>query len=507
MSRPQRIARPTMPWPLYGTAASRQVEMQAAATLPPHTLMQRAGESVARLALALAPHAERIWVAAGQGNNGGDGFEAALHLQRTGKHVQINLLGDLASQPADAAASRVRAQAAGVSIEVGLPTRVQADLAIDALLGLGATRATTGPLAVAIGLINSLSGPRLAVDLPSGIDPDRGTAWGDVSVRASHTLALLTLKPGLFTAQGRDHAGELWFDDLGAAGLALQPPARAWLGSADAALHVQAPRRHAQHKGSFGNVLVVGGAAGMTGAALLAGRAALAAGAGRVYVSLLDQAAPGHDALWPELMLRPTGWRDGSIALADTTVVCGCGGGESVREALPLLLARAARLVIDADALNAISSDTALQTLLAARAGKGQATIVTPHPLEAARLAGHSDAAPVQADRLVQAELLVERYRCVVVLKGSGTVIAAPNHHSVINPSGNARLASAGTGDVLAGWLGGLWAASQAQDAAPLPIHVARAAVWLHGIAAEGSDDNGPLPASALLRAMVRPGH
>lgn len=506
MSRPQRITRPATPWPLHGAATSRQIEKQAAETLPPHTLMHRAGESVARLALALGPHAERIWVAAGPGNNGGDGFEAALHLQRTGKQVQINVLGDLSRQPADAMASRVRAQAAGVSIEIGLPTHVHADLAIDALLGLGATRATAGPMAAAIGLINSFAGPRLAVDLPSGLDPDRGTVWGDESVRASHTLALLRLKPGLFTAQGRDRAGEIWFDDLGTTSLGLQPPARAWLGSADVALQVQAPRRHAQHKGSFGNVLVVGGDAGMTGAALLAGRAALAAGAGRVYVSCLDRAAPNHDPLWPELMLRPTGWCDGSIALAETTVICGCGGGESVREALPVLLARAARLVIDADALNAISGDTTLQSLLVARAGKGQATIVTPHPLEAARLSGHADAAPVQADRLAQAELLAARYGCVVLLKGSGTVIAAPHQRSMINPSGNARLASAGTGDVLAGWLGGLWAASQAQITAPLPMHVAQAAAWLHGLAAEGGDDNGPLPASALLRAMVHPG-
>jgi ADP-dependent NAD(P)H-hydrate dehydratase / NAD(P)H-hydrate epimerase len=504
MSRPQHIDFPAAPWPLHDATATRHIEARAAAALPPHTLMQRAGESVARLALALAPHAQRIWVVAGPGNNGGDGFEAALHLQGAGKQVQINIVGDPARQPADAAASRHRAQAAGVNIEIGLPSSMQADLAIDALLGLGATRAATGAMAAAIALINSLPGPRLAIDLPSGLDPDRGSVWGDASIQASHTLALLTLKPGLYTAHGRDRAGDIWFDDLDVGALALQgPPARAWLGSADAVRQLRAPRHHAQHKGSFGQVLVVGGAAGMTGAALLAGRAALAAGAGRVYVSLLDSAAPGHDPLWPELMLRPAGWRDSAIALSETTVVCGCGGGELVREALPALLARAARLVLDADALNAAASGTALQTLLAARADKGLATVLTPHPLEAARLAGSTDAALVQADRLIHAEQLAARYGCVVLLKGSGTVIAAPNQITIINPTGNARLASAGTGDVLAGWLGGLWAAAQAPGQAPPPMRVAQAAAWLHGVAAAGGDDCGPLPASALLGALA----
>lgn len=494
-----------MSWPLHDTAASRQLERLAAAALPPHTLMQRAGAAVARLALALAPHARRIWVAAGPGNNGGDGFEAALHLQQAGKQVSVCLLGDLARQPADAAASRARAQAAGVSIDTGLPTTIQADLAIDALLGLGTTRAASGSIAAAIARLNSLACPSLAIDLPSGLDPDRGTPWGDASVRARHTLTLLSLKPGLFTAQGRDCAGDVWFDPLGSTALASSCPARACLGGADAAQALRAPRRHAHHKGSFGDVVVVGGATGMTGAALLAGRAALVAGAGRVYVSLLDPAAPGHDPLRPELMLRPARWHDSAMPGSEATVVCGCGGGRELREALPVLLARSARLVLDADALNEIAGDTALQALLSARAGKGQSTILTPHPLEAARLAGLASAAAVQADRLAHAEQLAARFRCVVLLKGSGSVIAAPNQLSVINASGNARLASPGTGDVLAGWLGGLWAASQGHGNTPPPMRVAQAAAWLHGVAAAHGDPSSPLTASALLTALATP--
>jgi ADP-dependent NAD(P)H-hydrate dehydratase / NAD(P)H-hydrate epimerase len=503
MNCPQRITFDSGPWPLHDAAASRQVETLAGAGLAPHTLMQRAGLAVARLALALAPHAQRIWVPAGPGNNGGDGFEAAYHLQRAGKQVHVTAFGDPARRPADASASLARAQAAGVIIEAGMPAGLHCDMAIDALLGLGTTRAPDGALADAVRLFNALPAPRLAVDLPSGLDADHGLMLGQAAVHASHTLALLTLKPGLFTAHGRERSGQTWFDDLGCGEIAASVPPRARLGGADAALQVQAPRHHAQHKGSFGDVVVVGGAAGMTGAVLLAGRAALAAGAGRVYVSALDPAGPTHDPLWPELMLRPGLWRQPGVDLATATVVCGCGGGDAMREALPVLMARAARLVIDADALNAIAGDSTLQTLLTARAGRGQATVLTPHPLEAARLVGAKSAGEIQADRLGHAERLAARFACVVLLKGSGSVIAAPNRLSQINASGNARLASAGTGDVLAGWLGGLWAAAQSQPAPALAHRVAQAAAWLHGAAAEGGGDCAPLAASRLLLRLT----
>lgn len=489
-------------WPLHGVARTRQLEHLAQAQLPPHVLMQRAGLAVARLALALAPHAQRIWIAAGPGNNGGDGFEAALHLQRTGRQVSVSDFGS-AARPADAAASLARARAAGVQIDAGLPAGPQADLVIDALLGLGTTRPASGAIAEAVHRLNAHPGPRLAVDLPTGLDTDTGAMLGTAAVQATHTLALLTLKPGLFTAHGRDLAGDVWFDDLGSSDSAAPVRPRAWLHRGELAHSLQPPRRHTQHKGSFGDVVVVGGARGMAGAALLAGRAALAAGAGRVYVSALDPGAPGHDALWPELMMRPGLWREPLSLLATATVVCGCGGGDAVRDVLPPLLARAPRMVIDADALNAIAADSALRSLLAARAGRGQATVLTPHPLEAARLAGEDDAAQIQADRLGQAERLATSLGCVVLLKGSGTVITAPGQTSVINGSGNARLASAGTGDVLAGWLAGLWAAAQAQ-ATPAPAHqVAAAAAWLHGAAADADDSPTPLPASALLQRLT----
>jgi hydroxyethylthiazole kinase-like uncharacterized protein yjeF len=477
------------PWPLHDTAASRAAEAAALAATPPQALMQRAGLAVARLALALAPHAQRVHVFAGPGNNGGDGLEAAIHLHRAGKRVTVVLLGDAARLPVDATEALRRALGAGVSIAAKQPDDV-ADLNIDALLGLGTRRPAEGAIAAAIANLNATRAPVLAVDLPSGLHADTGVALGGIAVRASATLALLTLKPGLFTGAGRDHAGPVWFDPLGGvaadATASLIGPPVAW------------PRRHAQHKGSFGDVAVVGGAAGMTGAVWLAARAALAAGAGRVYCSPLDASAPLLDPTRPELMGRPHWWAGAPPVLQASTVVCGCGGGTAVREALPPLLAHAGRLVLDADALNAIAADTALQSLLQARGGRGRPTVLTPHPLEAARLLG-SNAASVQADRVAVAMQLAQRYASTVVLKGSGSVVAAPGQAPAINPSGNALLASAGTGDVLAGWIGGLWA--QQHDA----WDAATAAVWLHGSAADraaAAGETGPLRAADLIEAM-----
>ncbi len=481
-------------WPLHDVAASRAAEQAALAAARPQALMEAAGLSVARLALALAPHAASVAVLAGPGNNGGDGLVAARHLHLAGKAVHVSLLGDASRLPADAAQALRQARDAGVPIADALPDG-QADLAIDALLGLGARRAPQGAIAAAIAQLNGRRLPVLAVDLPSGLHPHTGMPFGADAVRATATLCLLTLKPGLFTGAGRDHAGAVWLDTLGA----VPAGATAVLSGAS---HAGAPRRHLQHKGSFGDVAVVGGAPGMVGAAWLAARAALAAGAGRVHVSLLDEQAAAFDAARPELMGRQRWWLSPPQTLAAATAVCGCGGGSAVRAALPALLAHAGRLVLDADALNAIAADTSLQALLRQRAARGRHTVLTPHPLEAARLLGVSTA-DVQGDRLAAAHALVGRFGAVVVLKGSGTVIAAPGTRPAINFSGNALLATAGTGDVLAGWLGGLWA--QLGDADGAAVAAATAAVWQHGQAADLAAARGlrrPLRAADLIEAM-----
>ncbi len=458
--------------------------------------MAGAGQAVARLAVAVAPGARRVWVACGPGNNGGDGLVAARHLHQLGWQVVVSLLGDGSRRPADAAQALQLAQQAGVSISQGLPSAGNLhDLAIDALLGLGGRRAPAGDIAAAVQALNSAAAPVLAIDLPTGLCGDTGGLLGNAAVRAAHTLALLTLKPGLFTAHGRDQAGRIWLDDLGVAPAA--ETACAWLSGPQVVDRLLPGRAHAQHKGSFGDVLVLGGAVGMGGAAMLAGRAALAAGAGRTCVARLDgDTAP--DPQRPELMPRSTDAALQPAWLQRATVVCGCGGGSAVAVHLPAVLAHAQRLVLDADGLNALAADPALQAALRQRALRGQDTVLTPHPLEAARLLGCSTAA-VQADRLARAQALAEALQATVVLKGSGSVVASPACTPWINPTGNARLGTGGSGDVLAGWLGGLWSQAAGADAHA----AAAAAVWLHGRAAEAGDDRLPLRAADLIDAMA----
>jgi ADP-dependent NAD(P)H-hydrate dehydratase / NAD(P)H-hydrate epimerase len=504
-------------YPLHNVAATRRIEQAAAAQLDPHTLMQRAGLAVARLACALAPHAQTIWLACGPGNNGGDGLEAAMHLKLWGRNPVVTWLGDEARCPADALLSLHRARQAGVTFAVEPPAAY--DFAIDALLGIGQSKPVTGVLADWLHHMQQTAPAVLCVDVPSGLDADTGNyaesegksenAINKIALQAINTparcqnapvfcLSLLTLKPGLFTAHGKDAAGEVWFDDLGldVENNKLEAPT-AWLLGADRA---SLPTRlQASHKGSFGDVAVVGGAAGMTGAALLAGRAALHAGAGRVFVALLDADVSSQhmavDPMQPELMFRPFD----ALPVRQQTVVCGCGGGDAVRHVLPQVLAQAPRLVLDADALNAISVDTSLQTLLLARSKRQSSaaltTILTPHPLEAARLLGFSSA-QVQADRLAAAQALADRFGCVVILKGAGSVIAAPGLTPQINASGNAKLATAGTGDVLAGMVGALLAASQ--DA----FQAACTATQRHGLAADDWSTANTLTASELVKLI-----
>jgi hydroxyethylthiazole kinase-like uncharacterized protein yjeF len=245
---------------------------------------------------------------------------------------------------------------------------------------------------------------------------------------------------------------------------------------------------------------LIGGAAGMVGAAVLAARAAMAAGAGRVYLGLLARTEPAWvDAVHPEVMARPVSQLLEAAMLDNATVVCGCGGG-TMREALPPLLHRAPRLVLDADALNTVAADEALQKALRSRARRRLATVLTPHPLEAARLLG-SDTRQVQSDRLHAARALADALSCTVLLKGSGTVVASAEHTTSINPTGDARLGSAGSGDVLAGWLGGWWSA-HAQGTTPHAI--AQASAWLHGAAVDHAPRAGSLRASLLIEAMVQ---
>ena len=455
------------------------MEASAAARLPLHTLMQRAGLAVAKFAMAVAPHAKVIWIPSGPGNNGGDGYEAATHLKSWGKSPIVTCLSGLSCPPPDAALSLRQAMEAGVEFSDTAPDHY--DLCIDALFGVGRLRPADGLYATWIHRINTRSAPVLAVDTPSGLDADTGLAAA-LHVKADYTLSLLTLKPGLLTADGREACGEIWLNTLG-----IDPPpdACARLSRRPTAKS----RAHNSHKGSYGDVCIVGGNPGMAGAALLAARAAIRSGAGRVFVSMIDNRTIQLDASQPELMFRDLS----EVNLGMMTIVAGCGGGRGIQALLPKLLAQSARLVLDADALNAIAIDPSLQSALAAR--PVNTTVLTPHPLEAARLVS-TTTAEVQANRLITAQAIADRFACVVALKGSGTLIAAPGALPYINTTGNGRLATAGTGDVLAGMIGARF--STAADAFLITCESA----FHHGEVADKWPDTLTLSAQDLTRAL-----
>lgn len=470
--------------PLYSIETTRTIEELAKAGLLPFTLMARAGEAVAQLASALMPHARCIWVACGPGNNGGDGLVAATCLhQRASRlahppQIVVTLDAEEARMPADAAHALKLAREAGVQFATHAPANF--DLAIDALLGVGARGQLNTALSMQLEQLSRTTRPVLCVDLPSGLNANTGTRQRTPQAGPRHTLSLLTLKPGLFMADGRDACGQIWYDDLGAMPAGHTPTAQLQNSSAS----TNKSLLHASHKGTFGEVVVIGGqhiathGTGMTGAAVLAARAALHGGAGRVYVGLLE-AAHSHtawDTAAPELMFRRIDTLLPSALLEAACTVCGCGGGDAVTAWLPTVLNTATCLVLDADALNAIARSVELQDLVKQRRSRGWTTVLTPHPLEAARLLG-TDTHTVMDDRLRHAHRLSHQFQAVVVLKGSGTVVAAPHEIPRVNASGNAALATAGTGDVLAGWIG---SALAHRDNTPIMERVAQA-VHRHG--------------------------
>lgn len=489
--------------PLWNAQSSKRIEQQALATptaahLP--SLMQRAGGAMAQLANAVAPYARQAWVLCGPGNNGGDGLVAAHALAQRGLQVHVHWLGtpETCSTDTHHAWQQLRQAPVHWLTPTDLPTLTADDMVVDALLGLG-QRASNSPAALQIQQLLQHSyhatAHSLAVDVPTGLDTDSG-AWlpgyqppAHWAPASRHTLSLLTLKPGLFTHHGRDACGTVWWEDLACTPILAQHLPDAWL----SATPTPPPRLHNSHKGSFGDVLVIGGAAGMRGAALLAASTALHHGAGRTLLHLLAANDQSSATTLPDLMLPDA---DSAHALLPhATVVCGCGGGTAVATWLPAVLQHAPRLVLDADALNAIAHDTALQAALQARRARQQDTVLTPHPLEAARLL-QQNTSQVQAQRLAAAQTLAERLQCTVVLKGSGSIIASPDETPHINPSGNARLAIGGTGDVLAGLLAARWSAGTAAHAA------ACHAVWEHGALADTWPVQQALIASELARAQ-----
>ena len=472
--------------PMYFSEGIRALERRAQALPDAPRLMERAGLAAAKQAqILLGERGRRVLVVAGPGNNGGDAFELAAHLKRWFYRVQVAFLGESAKLPADAAQALQKWRAAGGSELRALPGTAAIardyDLVVDGLFGIGLTRALEGRYARAVEAINQSGQPVFALDIPSGINSDTGAAMG-CAVSAASTLTFIARKPGLATLDGPDHCGRISLATLGLDVEALLP-AQAHLLDARILGDALQRRRGNFHKGNAGDVAILGGAAGMVGAALLAGRAALYCGAGRVHIGLIDEAAPRVDPMQPELMLR----RAQDLSFTATVLAAGPGMGQDriARALLATAIGSAGPLILDADALNLIAAEPDLALVVAARSGP---TLLTPHPAEAARLLA-TGTRNIQADRIAAALQIARRYKAAVALKGNGTIIAAPDGRCWINSSGHPGMASAGMGDALTGIVASL-IAQGAESVTGLC-----AAVWLHGAAGDAlaAEHVGPL--------------
>ncbi len=453
--------------------------------------MQRAGKAAAQYAIEIVLDRDGpILVLAGPGNNGGDAFETARLLRERFFKVRVVFAGEADRLPADAAEAFRRFTEGGGTTTSGIPDNQRWSLIIDGLFGIGLTREIRGIYADMIEQANTLAQrdicPLLALDCPSGLDADCGTRHGPC-IRASHTITFIAGKPGLYTADGPDHAGRVSVAALDLDSLLFDETAGQIIRLAHFAEQLK-PRLLNSHKGSFGNAGILGGAASMTGAALLSARAALRLGSGRVYLGLLDPRAPSFDPLQPELMLRSAK----ELLAADlTALVCGPGLGGSA-DAIAWL-EKACELdiplVLDADALNGMAQHGEVRVAVTTRSAP---TLITPHPAEAARLLD-CDTSRVQGDRLAAALALASEFNVYVALKGCGTIIASPEGQWFINTSGNPGLATAGSGDVLAGVIVALFAQGW------LPLPALQAAVHLHGCAADrlAAQQIGPIGLTA----------
>ncbi len=473
--------------PIYTTTAMRRLEALAADGTP--TLMERAGAAAAEVARGMCgDKARNVLVVAGPGNNGGDAFEVAVQLKDSFFRVALVFAGERDRLPADARAALARWEAAGGTLLADIPPDARFDLVVDGLFGIGLKRPLAGVHAALVGRINALRASVLSLDVPSGIDADTGAVLG-CAVRATRTITFIAHKPGLLTLDGPDHCGDLCLAALGHSrpGLLVEPEGQLLDASV---LDVVLPRRPKNfHKGNAGSVGVLGGATGMVGACLIAGRAALRCGAGRVYLGLLAAGTPPLDYAQPELMLR----KPAELLAEDLVNVLVAGPGMGVAPAalkrLVSALGTRAVLVLDADALNLVAANRRLTAVLAKRASP---TVLTPHPGEAARLLGETTAR-VQADRVSAARRIAREFHAFALLKGNGSVIASPDGTFWINPTGNPGMASAGMGDALAGII----AALCAQGAEPL--RALFAGTWLHGAAADAlaAAGSGPLGITA----------
>lgn len=438
---------------LYGIDGLRQAEAQAVAAQggDGFGLMRRAGEAAWRHLLEYWPQAQRIVVVCGPGNNGGDGYVLARHALLSGRDVRVLRLD--AHAPHSALCRRASDEYAGAGGQAAVFARAlpACDLIVDAMFGIGLSRAPDPDAAALIAAIAHRGAPVLALDVPSGVDTDRGSAPG-AAVVATRTLQFIAAHAGLYTGAALDVAGEIAIDDLDVDARAFagtEPKAR--LVSREDLRHWLPPRARDSHKGRHGHVLCIGGDEGMGGAIALCAEAALRCGAGLVGVATRAANADALRARRPEAMAHGIASARALEALLERASVValgpGLGTGEWGAGLYAAAIGDAKPCVIDADALN----------LLAAEPRALPQAVLTPHPGEAARLLDATTQA-VQQDRFAAAEALAKKYDCSVVLKGAGSIVAAPVKTTHVVGAGNPGMASGGMGDVLTGAIAALLA-------------------------------------------------
>lgn len=493
---------PALPDAVYSVAQARELDRLAAASfeLPGDLLMERAGRAAAALVRTRYPLAQRIAIVCGTGNNGGDGYVVARLLAESRREVYVYAPNQSLPTHGEAARACAAWQSSGGQMSIFDGHLAEVDLVIDALFGIGLTRAPEGAHAALIEAMNAQDAPVLALDVPSGIDADSGATPG-VAVKAHATLSFIGLKQGLLTGRAPALIGDLLVDELELPKVLFAcVPAAAHLLKAEQLAHWLPRRARDAHKGHFGHVLVVGGDEGYGGAVRLAAEAAARVGAGLVSVATRPAHVSAILSARPELMVRGVSGPGELEALLDkaSVVVVGPGLGQSAwsQTLLAAVTERGLPTVMDADALNLLAQAACVLP---------EQVVITPHPGEAARLLD-IPTADVQADRYGSVQRLAEFFQATVVLKGAGTLISDGPQNLSVCAIANPALASGGTGDVLAGCIGGLIAQGlSAADAA-------RAAVLIHalaGVAAAADGERGTLAADLMphLRRLANPRH
>lgn len=453
----------------------QNLEMRAANQLGADTLMKRAGAAAAELIMKRLEDAgveqRRVTLLVGPGNNGGDALACACELREKGAVVNVVLPGGRRPTSALALAQLERwTQAGGTTYDDPYMTE-KADCVVDGLFGTGLAKPITGDYLDAVLWFNERQALKVSLDIPSGLNPVTGHWTGSYpGCSADVTITFLCVKSGLYMCEGADAAGEIVLNELDVS-VPLSP--LSVIGT-DEFPRVLRPRVKNSHKGDYGSVAVIGGTDGMIGASILAARAALISGAGRVTLECRAEHAPHVDMVYPEIMFatKPVNLEDFDA------IVLGCGLGTSAEAKARVIEALNCQkpLILDANALNIIAADIKLQDMVLARRAP---TVLTPHPGEAARLL-RRDTAGVTADRVAACRELAVQTGAIVVLKGAGTVISMRSSRTWINPTGSPMLATGGSGDVLAGMIGAMFA--QGYDM----VESVLAAVYFHGLSAEG---------------------